>query len=150
MPDEPIASNFRHVKRPWSISLVIVILIIITAACLYRSIWYAIHWQFVISLTRPFNCWFVINTSLFSAFFTLLVGIWLWQARSFTRVAYSVWFGVLTSFFWMEKLVFSMNSTAQTDWIFSLLVNLLLGFASTAILSSAKVHGYFERQDLHD
>lgn len=126
--------NLNRMPRSWKITLLTTVLCAIGCAKLYRSIWFAFEWEYILTISQPVNWWFILNTSLLSVIGSFLVGWWLWSGHRLSAYAYWIWFILFSVLFWVEKLILPASSTAQTGWLFDLGLQVLFWFVSLWLL----------------
>ncbi len=128
------------------IRLIGFILVLISLAGFYRFGWYLLHWKYVHALIPPVDFWLVVNSSLFTGLFSVLVGVMVWRGDRKSRIIYLVWLVVLSALFWLEKIVVSNNPVSRTNWVFALVINLILAGCSLGILYSPRANGYYKEK----
>jgi hypothetical protein len=143
-------SSIRTARRPMLVSLLVIILIGFGFEKLYRAIWYALQWKFVFSISQPLNWWYAFNSSLIMAFFSLLVGWWLFAGKRFARHAASIWMVAATILFWIEKGFLSMNTASRTGWAADVFLNLLVMIAIYLVLNSKQARMFFSKETQDD
>ena len=145
-----VEPSIQAAPRPVLVTMVAILLVGFGFEKLYRAIWYALQWKFVFSISQPINWWYVLNSSLILAFFSLLVGWWLFAGKRLAHLAASIWMVAATASFWIEKGFLSMNTASRIGWAADIIVNLLLMVVVYLILSSKQARMFFSKEKQDD
>jgi len=104
------------------------------------------NWEFL-SLLLPFHPIYLAVTGLVWGALALLVALRLWQGKAWAR-GFSLFFIILNSgYFWVERIFLPGYPGRNTNWPFSIGLNLILILFSVWILNRPQAKQFFEATD---
>jgi hypothetical protein len=135
------------VRRPGLLTLLAILLFMAGAAGFYRFGWCLAQWQYVWSITAPFQFWFLLNSGLAGGVFFWVVAVLVWRRVPAGRVVFLPGVVLFSIFYWVGKFLISLNPVAWTNWPFELVLNLLLVSTSLGILFSPQADQFFQKEE---
>jgi hypothetical protein len=133
--------------RPFAITLLSILLVLISVMGLFRSGWYMQNWSYSISLMTPWRYWWLINSSLIVGLLGFPAAYLLWKGERAGKKFTFFILGLFTLLFWFEKLLITANAAARIDWPFALVVNLLVIASIISILLSPQADQFLRKED---
>ena len=130
-------------KRPLSVSLLCVLVLIVAVMNLVRLGQSLAEWKFLNTLL-PVPAAYLAVTGLVWGALGLLATWRLWQGR-----AWASWFGLffiisISGYYWIDRLLLPGYPGRNSNWQFSAVLNLLLIALSVWILAQPKAKRFFE------
>jgi hypothetical protein len=134
-------------SRPFALTLLAILLILLSGMGLFRSGWYLLNWSYSISLMTPWRYWWLINSSLVYGLLGLPAAFLLWKGERAAKKFTFFILGLFTLLFWIEKMFITANAAARIDWPFALVVNLLIIASIISILLSPQADRFLRKEE---
>lgn len=141
-PDRPDTPPNRPASRPFSVTLLIGVVLIFTGLNFLRLVLTIQSWKFLASIL-PVSPWYLALTGLVWS----LVGcalIWgLWRRRAWAPVATRMISGIYVLYYWIDRLFVSHRTSLEANWPFTLAFCLLILIWIFWVFTWRKVRNYF-------
>jgi hypothetical protein len=134
-------------SRPFAMTLLAILLILISGMGLFRSGWYLLNWSYSISLMTPWRYWWLINSSLVCGLFGFPASYLLWKGERAGKKFTLFILGLFTLLYWIEKVFITANAAARIDWPFALVINLFVITSIISILLSPQADQFLRKED---
>lgn len=146
MESDPEQLIIEKPPRPRIISFLSFVFLLAGAAGVYRALWFAFHWEFILEISLPFRWWFGLNGSLLVTAVSWLTGLWLWVGypRGITTFWASIF--VYSGLYWCESWLFLPRNWPETGLLPPILTQIVILVIAYWVFRSRKVKKYFCRR----
>lgn len=135
----------KRPPRPRIISLLAIVFLLVGAAGVYRVLWFAFHWDYILQISQPFSWWFALNGSLWVAASTWLTGVWLWSGHPRAIITYWLTVSLFIGLYWSENWLLTPHNWSIS--VFSSIVSQFIWvLVSVFVFRSEKVRKYYSRR----